>query len=322
MMKDTHIYLAAKAIELTRESTANTLGKNGKHLASSAKSKETAAADERQRFLRYYEDLITEASWAPDAVLHDNDPHHIFKLFTAEEFPKHKLEDKRLANTDKGEFFKFSGGVPYKVDHVALLIAGMCRLRNYNDQFNMKQIMYQYMLLSHYVVDAHVPMHCDVRDDPPGKDSATGGVSKSSKSKKPLGKGKWMKPTAHKDLEGLWDNVVRYVALDEGKIPGVTGKKPKLKQKAKALLEAVRFEASDCAKNGDVKVATIKKNGLMDFMVNVCIDAKIRGQALFPLENPQKRDDSILADTTRAIFAGTIGNLLSVWKYIWSYHQL
>ncbi|MBN1460586.1 MAG: hypothetical protein JXA57_13715, partial [Armatimonadetes bacterium] len=45
-------------------------------------------------------------------------------------------------------------GLPYKVDHLAHIIADMSKLRAYNDHFQQRQIMYLYIMISHYIVDA------------------------------------------------------------------------------------------------------------------------------------------------------------------------
>ena len=93
MKHNTHIYLAAKAIELARQSVDNMLDKKNNYIAGKKKTKERKAATQQQRILQYYQDLIEEASWAPDDILKDNDPNHIFKLFTSKEFPGHGLKD-------------------------------------------------------------------------------------------------------------------------------------------------------------------------------------------------------------------------------------
>ncbi|MDP8241147.1 MAG: hypothetical protein P9X24_18825 [Candidatus Hatepunaea meridiana] len=93
MKHSTHIYLAVKAVELLKRSVDNLHYSNNRVVASSRKSKERRAATELQRIFNYHLSMIREATWAPDDILHDNDPNHIFKLFTNEEFPNHGLED-------------------------------------------------------------------------------------------------------------------------------------------------------------------------------------------------------------------------------------
>ncbi len=315
MKHNTHIYLAAKAIELTRESIDNMRDEHHNYISGREKSKERKAATHQQRILQYYQDLIEEASWAPDDILKDNDPNHIFKLFTDEEFPNHGLSGRPTFKKAGVTYYKFSGGLPYRVDHVARSIISMCKLRDYNDQFDMKQIMYHYLLLSHYVADAHVPMHCDLRDDPPSEGKHPD-PSRRKGTNKPAGK--YMKSDAHGKLESLWDNAVTPVAIEEGIISRTWAKERTEKTE---LSDAIIFGFKECKKGSEIQVSTIPTNGLMDFMIDICIKSKIRGQRLFPIDNPQERNDAILMETTREIFADCIGNLLSIWRYIWTQHM-
>jgi len=315
MKHNTHIYLAAKAIQLTQQSVDNTVDEKGKYLIRGKKTKERIAAKQRQRILQYYQDLIEEASWTPDDVLKDNNPFHIFKLFTTEEFPGHKLQNKPKFKKEGVTYYKFSGGLPYRIDHIAQEIITMEKLRKYNDQYDLKQIMYKYLLMSHYIADAHVPMHCDLRDDPP-KQSSANDPSRSTGSGKP--RGKYMKGTAHGDLETIWDNAVTPVAIKEEII-----QRNRINQNVEKTeySERVTFGLKDARKGKDIQVKLIKKNRLMDFMVDVCIESKKRGQKLFPVNNPRKRDDSILPQITHEIFSNCIGNLIAVWRYIWMYNM-
>jgi hypothetical protein len=89
-----------------------------------------------------------------------------------------------------------SGGLPYKVDHLSRVIADLRKLRAYNDQFSQRQIIYLYLLASHYVVDACVPMHCDLRDDPPSEEE----------SSKP--RGSYFPPSLHGQVEELFERAV------------------------------------------------------------------------------------------------------------------
>jgi hypothetical protein len=314
MKHNTHIYLAAKAIELTRQSVDNMHDGNHDYMTGSKKTKERISATTHQRIFQYYQDLIEEATWAPDDVLKDNDPNHIFKLFTDEEFPGHGLKDRPTFKSGNQTFYKFAGGLPYRVDHLARSVLSMCKLREFNDQFDMKQIMYQYLLLSHYIVDAHVPMHCDLRDDPP-KEGRHPDPSRRKGTQKPSGK--YMKSDAHSKLESLWDEAVTPLAIEEEIFPRTWAEESTEKTE---LSDAVAFTFNDCKRGGEVEVITIPPNGLMNFMIDVCINSKKRSQRLFPLDNPEERDDSVLKDITREIFADCIGSLLSIWRQIWSQH--
>jgi hypothetical protein len=221
MKHDTHIFLATEAIDRLVENAglARTVG--GRAVGRARRKRLEAAAKELQRLLLYHRDAVLEAAWAPDDVLADKALYHTFKLFSAASFPKMKkppagaqfvpsaprirgaggASSARGASSAKAApgspdpFYRLpgSGGLPYKVDHLARVIADMRKLRAYNDQFSQRQIIYMYLLISHYVADACAPMHCDLRDDPP---SAGDGA-------KP--KGSYFPASLHGQVEELWE---------------------------------------------------------------------------------------------------------------------
>ena len=79
------------------------------------------------------------------------------------------------------------------------------------------------------------------------------------------------------------------------------------------------FGYDDCAKDkGIIKVPTIGRRGVMDFMIDVCVQSKKRSQVIFPLADPTSRDDATLPVLSREIFADAISNLIAIWTYIWS----
>lgn len=310
MKHNTHIYIAAKAIELIRQIVDNLLDEKGQYLKDVNKSKERKAATEFQRIFQYYQDLTGEATWAPDDILKDNDPFHIFKLFTDDEFPNHGLNDKPQYKYEGVTYYKFSGGLPFRIDHMSQEIINMQKLRAYNDQFSLKQIVYNFLLLSHYVSDAHVPMHCDLRDDPPGARSPQ--PSRRNAGDKPIGK--YMKSSAHDEIEQLWDDAVTPVAISERVIPQTW-----LNENVERtdLSPSISFSFDNCKKGQAVKAYTIPAGKLMDFMINVCIVSKKRGQLLFPIDRPEQINKNLLPEITRNIFSDCIGNLISIWLYIW-----
>ena len=123
---------------------------------------------------------------------------------------------------------------------------------------------------------------------------------------------------AHGKLEQLWDDAVTPVALRD-KIISRSWAKDRVDNTKYS--DAVSFCLNDCKKDRAIRIPIISGTGLMTFMIDVCIESKKRGWKLFPLDNPKKRNDDILAKTTREIFADCIGNLMAVWRYIWVRHQ-
>jgi len=309
MKHNTHIYLAAKAIELMTQSVDTYCAQDWTPapLQGSAKTKERNAAKERQRLFRYHEEKVTEASWAPDDVLRDNHPYHVFKLMAVDEFKTIPDSAKKYPFTaaDGQVFYRYGGGLPYRIDHLANEIIDMEKLRAYNDQYQLRQIIYKYLMISHYLVDAHVPVHCDLRDDPP--------ESAEEALKKPEAQYGYLKKTAHGDLEEAWNKAVTPIALQEEiaqpeyveDLNGTT-----------TLSPHIMLCLDDCA-HGRVKVPVIEDHGLMNFAVSICLRSKQRSRALFPLQTPGQRNDAILPQMTEDIFKDCVGNLLAVWRYIW-----
>ena len=88
MKHNTHIYLAAKAIEFLYEGMGNLrYAKSGKTVPSKLLREKRASAKTLQRMLMHYQQVISEASWAPDDILNDKSQFHTFKLYTDKEFP-------------------------------------------------------------------------------------------------------------------------------------------------------------------------------------------------------------------------------------------
>ena len=204
MKHNTHIYLASKGIEFLYEGLWNLrYATVNRRAASSTRTKRRREGKVLQRMLMHYQDAISEASWAPDDILNDKSQYHTFKLFTDRDFPDSRPFAKEV---HEDEYYRASGGggLPYKVDHLARVIADMDKLRKYNDRCSMNQIMYQFLMISHYVVDAHVPMHCDLRDDPPSSRDTT----------KPRN-GEYYSDALHGEIEQIWEDAVTPVAIEE-----------------------------------------------------------------------------------------------------------
>jgi hypothetical protein len=138
MKHNTHIYLAAKAIEFLHDSVDNLRYLSGSSAASKTRTKVKQQATDLQRMLRYHQSSIVEAAWAPDDVLNDKSLYHTFKLFTAQEFPDPEQYTTECYERDGKKYYRVSGsgGLPFKVDHLARIIADLVKLRAYNDHFS------------------------------------------------------------------------------------------------------------------------------------------------------------------------------------------
>ena len=303
MKHNTHIYLAAKAIEFLYEGLGNLHYKgNNKKAAPNTRASYRSQGKILQRMLLHYQEAISEASWAPDDIICDKAQYHTFKLFTDVEFPDSKEYAKGIYQ-DKYYRASGGGGLPFKIDHLARVIADMNKLRKYNDRFTMRQIMYQFMMISHYVVDAHVPMHCDLRDDPPSANDTT----------KPTN-GQYFPGTLHGKIEKLWEDAVNPIALIEGII-----KKKRIDDDNPPtfLSSQIAFDVTNAGHCKEIKPFVIPRDDLMDYMINLCIETKERSLDLFPIDNPSNYDEDKFKDLTRVIFAEAISSLITIWIWIW-----
>jgi len=306
MKHNTHIYIALKAIEFLLESCDNLHTMSNRKASSKSSSLIKRNAKELQRLLLYHKDQIDEASWAPDDVLNDKALFHTFKLFTTDEFNDVENHFNDQFEHNGKTYYKITkgGGLPYKVDHLARMIADIVKLRNYNDHFTQKESFYLYLLISHYIVDAHVPMHCDVRDDPP-----------SSKDTSKPRNGSYLKSSVHGKIEKIWEDAVMPVAIEEEIIQPVREKDFKEKSD---LSEDVVFDLNNKDHTRFIKPVIIGNTSIMQFMIQVCIATKERSLKLFPLDEPNNWKKETLKSMTREIYADAIANLISVWLWMWT----
>jgi hypothetical protein len=306
MKHNTHIYIAVKAIEFMSKSIENLRMLTGDTAPSKTRTRIQALAVDLQRLLRYHQSSIMEASWTPDDVLNDKSLYHVYKLYTAPEFADAEsfAAETQVRNGRKYYRIRGGGGLPYKVDHLARAIADLAKLRVYNDHFSLRQIMYLYCMISHYVVDAHVPMHCDLRDDPPSANDTT----------KPRQLERYFPASLHGAIEDLWDKACTPIAIEQGIVLPDTYR-PEVPDQA--LSAAVRFVLTDGKDLEMIRPCVIGDRGMMDFMIDLCVTTKERSLRLFPIQNPARWDPATFPAISREIFSAAIGNLISIWLWMW-----
>ncbi len=301
MKHNTHIYIALKSVEFLYDALKNFHNIDDSEAKSSKRTKARKKGKTLQRLLNYHKDKAAEACWAPDDLLQDYS-FHIFKLFTASEFTDYQAFAKETHIKNSKKYYRASGGGGgiYRIEHLARVIQDMIKFRNYNDNFSMKQIMYMFFLLSHYVVDLHVPMHCDIRDDKPSE-------------KKPSG-GAYYKDSWHGKIEKYWDDACTPVAIKEKLFDR---ERALDKTEFNYLSDKTIFDLGDKNHIAEIKTYDLETSDLIDFLKNVCIDSKERNLTFFPIGTTDSFDNVILETKTREIFAKTIGNLISIWVSIW-----
>ncbi|MEE9444007.1 MAG: hypothetical protein V3V99_15190 [candidate division Zixibacteria bacterium] len=307
MKHNTHIYIARKAMEFLYDSLAKVKTPSGNNVSSNKKKALRRQAKVLQRLLFYHRDHVTEASWAPDDILKDMAHYHTFKLFTDGEFGDAANFAKQTFTDNGDNYYRASGsgGLPFKVDHLGKIIANLIKLRDHNDSYSMQQLMYLLLLISHYVADANVPMHCDIRDDKPS-------------DKKPA-EGNYYSTKWHGKIESLWDKAATPVGLREGLIDI---QRAQDNTELTDYSDSITFDVDNSADVKKIKTYAVPRNKLMDFMVELCIKTKKRSLVLFPPENPDPDNnedyEAKLRELTPKIFADAIGSVISIWMCIWA----
>jgi hypothetical protein len=299
----THIYLAHKAVEFMWDALDDVRYKKGGKANKTTRDNLRDGAVDLQRILFSHIDKITEASWAPDDILCDMKTFHIFKLYTDEAFTDAAQFAEYAYDINSKTYYRASkgGGLPFKIDHLARILGDMIKLRRFNDSFLMEHITYQLFLLSHYIVDAVVPMHCDIRDDKAGP-------------KKPSG-GKYFGEDWHSKVEGDWEASTFPVGMED-KI--LWKERRKIKGSPK-YSDKVKFDSSSKEHIKEIRTIAISENDLMDYTMELCAKSNERSLELFPLDDPDQVNWAILPDMTREIFADCIANVISIWMYIWRF---
>jgi len=294
-----HIYIARKSIEFMYDALENLYYPSGRKASARRRKELREKGKVLQRLLNYHKDRIEEASWAPDDILYDKS-FHTFKLFTKNEFTDYKDYAKETHTKNRRKYYRAAGGggLPYKVEHLARIIRDMIKLRNYNDAYSMEQIMYQFFLLSHYVVDAHVPMHCDIRDDVPS----------ANKPKE----GRYYDDSWHDKIEGRWEEACTPVGFLEEIF-----ERERVQDNIDPTTLSLSVTFNVDYHTAEIITYYIQSENLMKYMIDLCIESKERSLKFFPVDEPNNTNEDDFNGFTREMFSATIGNLISIWVCMW-----
>ncbi len=166
MKKYTHAFLAFMAMKRIEK----------------AKLPETVQEDAKAltRWFKDYRDFVIDGSWYPDEVFKDNSTSHIIKYRPCEKSQRVKVDFKKLPGCLEmpsmvkksdlfGQSFIIDGGNladrceaishdivdDLKVLHTERKGNPICPTNN--------RIAMRFFILSHYIADGHMPLHCDAR---------------------------------------------------------------------------------------------------------------------------------------------------------------
>lgn len=297
-------------------------------------------ADKFVQFFDKHRDAFVQGAWFPDSVISDNlVGGHTYKL----KVPKSKSEKAEARNIkdrtpshlscqsliqDKSRFneklyAKRKYTLPDRCEALSHSIRDMTRIkdkvpRGSDVMFNDDQITLYFLMLSHYLADAHVPPHCDGRDF-------------------------YTPSTIHPDMEKYWDKEIRkYYTYDTKRkvfdynIDGI----PELKEKKKAafknsfLQKAWDILDARTWNPADKKMPGSRDAKIYDYIKAVCLVSYLLSTEFIPLSMPAAKYNKLkilkdqqysarLNEISSHIFADAIDSIALVWLMTWDkYNKL
>lgn len=292
------------------------------------------------KFFDKHKDAFVQGAWFPDSVISDNlAGAHTYKLKVPEsasekskaikikdKTPSHlscKSMIKNKAILNKKVYNKYKYTLPDRCEALTHSIRDMILIQKKENKgsdimFNDDQVTLYFLMLSHYIADAHVPPHSDARDfyDP---------------------------SSIHPDMEKHWDKeVLKYYVYDKDRevfdydVDGV----PEIKEKKKASFkDSFLYKGLEILKkrtwtptnkqlpvNGSVKV--------YDYLKAVCLVSYVMSTEFIPLSMTKAKYNKLeilkeqpyldnLNKLSPHVFADTIDSIALVWLVTWNkYNKL
>jgi hypothetical protein len=268
-----------------------------------------------------HRDDVVQGAWYPDAVFKDMSTSHVLKISpsvtSTNKFKKLPGTYMSFRNGEKSSLFKKSFDVdpadnlPDRCESIAHSVVDNLKVQKREQKGSpvvpaSNHLALLLFMLSHYVADAHMPLHCDKRNF-----SAHGDV--------------------HGDIEGEWEKMVkRFYKCDlkrerfqydpEGyPLPDVKREK----EFQSSPLAAVVSEVS--SRKFDVSYGGTNKN-VWDFMSAVCQYSYLLSYGLFPEgidpttvtpDNWKSLGTVKFDDVTIGVLSDAIDSIARVWLRVW-----
>ena len=278
-------------------------------------------ADSLIKWFKNNRDDVIQGAWYPDAVIKDMSSSHVLKL-TPSDNAKNRF--KKLPNTylnyqhTKGTALRRrsfeidkNDNLPNRCDAISHSIIDHLKMQEREEKGSPvsptdNQIALLLFMLSHYVADAHVPMHCDSRQFSEGKN-------------------------IHGKLEGKWDDMIKkFYSIDKDNErffydpKGYPLRIPNLDQEYKAsTLKAVE----DALKSRKFTISWGVGNGnVWDFMSAICQYSYLLSYHFIPegydhtnvtTRNWQNLGSISLDDLSVAVLSDAIDSIARIWLRVW-----
>jgi hypothetical protein len=288
-------------------------------------------------FFRKHRDAFVQGAWFPDSVISDNlTGGHTYKLrLPSKESEKEEakkitdrtpphlssvklIKDKKALDQKLYKPFKYT--LPDRCEALAHAIRDMTRIRDKvakgsDVMFNDDQITLYFLMLSHYLADAHVPPHCDDRDF-------------------------YTPSTIHPDMEGYWDEQVKacYPYDTKAKVfdYDLKGYPQPIDAGSEQFQSSFLAEALEILKNrkwdpADEDMPENGKNKIYDYIKAVCLVSYVVSSEFISLsmkpaeykklkilEDPNYFDE--LKKMSPHVFADAIDSIALIWLITWDKH--
>lgn len=283
MKKYTHAWLSLKAIELLKSYQGNFSEERNKRL---------------ERFLKFiaqFPDTFVRGAWFPDTVIKDNVAGgHTWKYEaddvngrtvsyrppshnTCIQFVEDRLDTKVLLDARTSD-------LPDRCEALGQTIRDAILITNKVTSgdvvvFNDSQVALLFLMLSHYICDAHVPVHCDKRDF-------------------------YTPSKIHPDLEEYWEKEIKkyykvstiseQFDLDEDQNLQRNEKAKNYEAsflcKCDEILQNAYWENMADAGEGWKTFLGRTNNNFWDYLVSICFVSYLLSEKMFPLQPPDGVD--------------------------------
>jgi hypothetical protein len=327
MKKYTHAWLALKAVELLHNYSGQFSTDRNEHL------------DELLNFMSQYPTTFVRGAWFPDTIIKDNvQGGHTWKYTLDAENGREVFYRPPSHNSclgfvqddleNKVQLIARTSDLPDRCEALSQTIRDTIRITNKVRSgdivaFNNSQIATFFLMLAHYVCDAHVPVHCDDRD-----------LYHPSK--------------VHPDLEKFWEyQIKKYykVSTKTQQFDLDENQNLQLNSSSRGYKDSILYECDEELKRsqwGDIRkekpdwqafLGKGNKN-LWDYLVSVCLVSFHMSLKMFPTPPPNGTDYDLVkimkvspfkenvVKYSPFILADAINSVALVWLATWERWEL
>ncbi|MBN1160929.1 MAG: hypothetical protein JXA17_03145 [Dehalococcoidales bacterium] len=326
MKKFSHAWLAFMAIKSLDDKKQDLSDADRKH------------AESLILWFMNHKDKVVQGAWFPDELIKDMADKHVLKFCPADKAPPNTVSippEKRKVLPEEYLIFKHGraspvfeqafnvtdpkDNLPDRCESLAEAVVDQLKVQEYEEKGSPvsptdNQVALWLFMLSHYVADAHVPVHCDSRQFSSGKN-------------------------IHGKLEKAWDDEIKkYYRLNSQKTrflydtdgyPKTAGDLATDKAYQKSFLKAVADELESRKYSHSFGKGN---NNVWDFANAICHNSYLISYRFFPSgygpDNVNAQNwktlapDFSLQQVSTAVLADAIDSISRVWFRVWRRYEM